>query len=262
MWVDRGAIISQPAFTVTVVDTVGSYSSYSASISANMLAAAQSWAQYFVGVGMIDIQVNIEPTLGNGVLANATSSTSVHPGQIVNGLDVYQWGTISELVSGIDPNGAAPDIIVNVAANYLTSSYWFDPNPFDANHLIPAGSYDAVSIFMHELGHAWGFNGWSDLDTGAHPSSNGVPYGSMFDTWVENNGGTICFTGPTAEQYFGGAVPLAPGSIMHLGIASDLMNPYAFLGTASSISLLDLAIFQTLGRADQSQFSGIDRVTH
>ena len=43
--------------------------------------------------------------------------------------DIYEQGAAYEIRTGIDPNGADPDIRIRIGTAYLTNELWFDPNP-------------------------------------------------------------------------------------------------------------------------------------
>ncbi len=80
--------------------------------------------------------------------------------------DVFEWGTVSELKTGVDPNGAAPDVIITVDPIYLTGELSFDPTPFDNLRDVVRNKTDAINVFLHEIGHGLGFNGFTDAVTG------------------------------------------------------------------------------------------------
>jgi len=106
---------------------------------------------------------------------------------------------------------------------------------------------------MHELGHAFAFNGWMDDITGIMPGN----YQSTFDEKVNFLNGNFFFTGSRATAIYGSSVPLTYGNHGHLGNSSprpgsdlipDLMNGVVFnRGTRYYISPLDVAIFADTG---------------
>ena len=85
---------------------------------------------------------------------------------VENGKTVIYEGAIAELRTGVDPNGAGADIEVSLPPNYLANSLWLDPDPVTRAAQVAAGKFDAVSFFLHEVGHALGFNGRGDAATG------------------------------------------------------------------------------------------------
>ncbi len=239
-----------PAFTVAFNDPGSAHSAYYSDIQSNLLAAANTWADVLPGSGTIDIMVDFtnQPTLS----ASSAASQYVHT---TGGISVYEMGAIYERQTGIDPNGATPDVYLHIGTSFLANSLWFDPHPVNRFETVPANQVDAVSAFLHELGHAWAFSGWRDPSTGALATS----YESTFDEHVINVGGVLYFTGANADAFYGGDVPLTAGNFMHFGnsvasglpgsdLLTDLMNGVNFLdSTRYYISPLDLAALQDMG---------------
>jgi hypothetical protein len=230
-------------YTVSVNDPTNSPKA--GALGAVVTAAAAQWSRWIRGGGTLDIQVNVATTsVGR---ANGGAATSTYVGMDGSRL-VYENGTISELRSGRDPNGAAPDVIITVDPNYL-STLWLD-----ANSVAPANMTDGLSVFMHEIGHALGMQGWRSPTDGSLPN-----YESTWDRLVVVNGDhTASFVGTHAVANFGGPVPVTSLSngqqYNHLFNSEterggqDLMNGIVFrYATRYDISTLDLAIMQDLG---------------
>lgn len=217
-------------------------------ISAALLAAGAEWSQYIVGNARLDVQVIVDSTISRAAARSATSSYLFHNGQV----SLYDQGAAAEIRTGIDPNGLTADIELFLSPSYLANELWFDPDPLARTAPVPTTRTDAVSVFMHELGHAIGFNGWRDERTGALPG-----YASQFDALTVFDGTNFFFHGPEAIKEYGAPVPLTYGNIFHLGnnaprpgsdLRSDLMNGVVFQrGTRYDISRLDLAIMSDLG---------------
>jgi hypothetical protein len=120
---------------------------------------------------------------------------------------------------------------------------------------VPIDKTDAESIFTHEFGHIFGFNGNRDQSTGALVSN----IESTFDALVSVLNNSPYFIGSNAENAYGGPVPLTVGNMYHVGNQSgpgaelatypaDLMNGVVFYrGTRYTISALDTAIAADLG---------------
>jgi hypothetical protein len=253
------AAAASPAPRIEVVfdDPAGAYASYYADIARVTVAAGDAWASNFVTVSSgADLTVNIVfaaiPT------ASARSLSSALVGSGLGGIGVWEQGAAYKVRTGIDANGAAPDIEVNIGiAGYLQNELWFDPAPALRSEPVPPSRTDAYSVMLHEFGHAFGFNGWLDPATGVSPGN----YESTFDQWVQPQqtvaGTGLFFTGPSAVALYGGPVPLTFGNFAHLGNAGsgtgtdlllDLMNGVVFYrGTQYDISALDLAILQDTG---------------
>ena len=158
-----------------------------------------------------------------------------------------------ELRTGDDPNGPQPDVLVQLSPEYVTDELWFDPDPNRRTAPVDPGRTDAVSVLLHEIGHALGFSGWIDQVTGEFPSN----FQSLFDSNIVRDGEDFFFIGEQAQRQYGGPVPLTFGNPGHLGnesprpggqLVSDVMNGITlFRGTRYSVSQLDLAILQDLG---------------
>jgi Ca2+-binding RTX toxin-like protein len=233
-------------FNVSISDPLAAATSYHSAIMSTALAAAQKWAQYLSGTASIQIEVRIGQLATNR--ADGGSATSVYVGE-EGGISIYEQGAAGEIRTGVDPNGASPDIIINVDPDYIRDVLWFDPTPNDSGADIPSNRTDAVSVFVHEIGHGLGFNGWRHWTTGVLPGN----YMSTYDADVVMVNGRPYFTGATAQGLYGGPVPLTYGNLTHYGNATGagsdllggLMNGVVFYnGNRYDISFLDLAILQ------------------
>lgn len=246
-----------PRIEVVFVDPSTSYSAYYADLQRSTVAAGQTWSAHFAG----DFS-GVELTVSINFAAISTSSGrslgSGYVGTTGEGMTLWEQGAAHELRTGFDVNGALPDIEFNIGAfGYLQSELWFDPDPLLRSAVVPADRTDAMSVLLHEWGHALGFNGWMDGNTGALPGS----YASTFDNQIAAQtgpGGTVLvFRGPQASSLYGGPVPLTFGNYAHLGNSSglggadlmpDLMNGEVFYrGARYEVSALDLAILADLG---------------
>ena len=238
-------------FDVSFVDAAGTYSSYYDSIRSNLTAAGNQWLAAFQGP-MANTTLTVQIGFGSMATANGRSATSSLLGKF-GGLDLYEQGAAAKLKSGLDMNGAAADIEFNIGTDYLQNNLWFDPNPVAQAAIIPASRTDARSVFLHEFGHAFGFNGWRDGNTGALPGN----YQSTFDALVQPLGGALYFTGAAAQAVYGGPVPVTMGNYAHIGnnaplsgadLIPDMMNGVVYYySTRYQISALDLAMMQDMG---------------
>ena len=111
-----------------------------------------------------------------------------------------------------------------------------------------------MSFFLHELGHALGFNGRGDGNTGIVSGQ----FMSTYDTLVATSGGFPVFTGANAVAAYGGPVPLSTGivnSYVHYGrVTADGLDlglmegsTYAPSGVRWYVDVLDLAFFRDMG---------------
>ena len=126
------------------------------------------------------------------------SLTSVYV-TTIDGIDIFEQGAAAEIRTGVDPNGATPDIEIEVGLGYLADELWFDPDPWSRLATAPIDRIDAMSVMLHELGHALAYNGWMDGCTGELPGN----YASTFDQWVAFDGSDLVFNGPAATVAWG-----------------------------------------------------------
>lgn len=230
-------------FSVTFNDPGSTYSAYYAGLEAVTIAAGDEWASYIDGNSSIEVQIQF----ANVPTANATSVETVYR-RTVEGIDIYMAGAAAEILTGNDPNGTAPDLVITVGTTYLTTELWLDPTPYIHTDPVPENLTDAYSVMIHELGHGLGFNGWHSYTDGSLPGD----YASTYDQWVIFTGGNLYFTGPQAQAVYGGPVPLTYGNSAHVGndlprpgseLIPDVMNGVVFQrGLRMHLSALDLAI--------------------
>ena len=237
-------------YNVTFVDPSGPYASYYPAITAALQAAGAEWNRHLVGSGSLEVEISMAniPTM---------DGTSVTNGFVRNNgtRDIFEQGAAYEVRTGIDPNGADPDIRIRIGTAYLTDQLWFDPNPQTRTAPIPANKIDAISVLIHELGHAFVFNGWMNGTTGQLPPT----YMSTFDEHSSFDGTNLYFNGAGATGRYGGPVPLTYGNYGHLGnnaprpgsnLLLDLMNGVVYYyQTRYFISPLDSEIAKDSGIA-------------
>jgi hypothetical protein len=120
---------------------------------------------------------------------------------------------------------------------------------------VPGDKLDAMSVLLHELGHALAFNGWIDPRTGRNDGS----FASTYDRWVTFDGTDFFFNGPAATKAWGRPVPLAKtnNNYHHVcdkpagrdaPLKADLMNGVVLeYGKRYAIGDLDLAILADCG---------------
>ena len=241
------------SFQVSFDDPGAVYASFYDRITASVISAGTEWAGYLGSSYRAKLQVQLSfADIATASGASFTSSLS----SVRGGISTYEQGAAYEMRTGIDPNGATPDIQITLGRNgYLQNELWFDPSNGKHSVPVPLNRTDARSVFLHEFGHAFAFNGWRDGSTGALPAD----YQSTFDALVTTRSvagqNQLFFTGSTATSLYGGLVPLTFGNYGHVGtgadlIPGDLMNGVAFSrGTRYHVSPLDLAILRDTGFA-------------
>ena len=244
---------ARAAITFTVSfsnDDGGQYADYYSSITSNLVAAAQTWAQYFPPT---DTTIAIEVQFTDDTTASCSSETSYYV-DTVDETNIFEQAATTKVRTGFDQNGDdTPDIVMQLGTNYLVQDLWFDPDPLARVDSVPDDKNDAMSVFTHELCHAWAFTGWIDQFDGTFPGD----YESTFDVWTRFDGANFYFTGPEAEAIYGGPVPLTYGNVFHVGndsprpgsdLIPDLMNGVVFhFGERYYISSLDLAMCADAG---------------
>ncbi|MGH8174619.1 MAG: hypothetical protein ACREPX_15875, partial [Rhodanobacteraceae bacterium] len=178
-------------------------------VTSHLRAAGEGWVNHLLIAGprTIDIRVSIAdiPT------ANGASASTGFVG-VLDGRDTYEQGLAYELRTGIDPNDGDQDANIAFGLTYLRNELWFDPDPAARTAPVPANRTDAMSVALHELGHAIAYNGWADLNTGEPPAT----YWSTFDSWMIPGQPTL-FAGPAASDAWGSLPDLTVGNLMHWG---------------------------------------------
>jgi hypothetical protein len=182
-------------------------------------------------------------------LYNVPLKGEKHDGKLVT-----EEGLLHKLRTGEPRRELGPDVEMAFDPDYF-KTLWFDPDPRTRKAPVPGDKLDALSIFLHELGHAIGFNGFMNPSTGAFSGE----HMSTYDRWVTRNGDEFFFNGPAAVKLYGGPVPLARRSnnYHHVGdnvpsvdplLRYDLMNGvHMEYGRRYSISPLDMAILEDCG---------------
>jgi hypothetical protein len=238
------------SFNISIDDPFGAYYPYHDLIQASVQAAGGLWDYYIEGFN-VDLDVIVR---FSDAIARATGRSLASSFVRNNGIyDVYEQGAASEIRTGVDPNGREHDIELVLNPDYLVRELWFEADPVLRAAPVPADRTDAVSVFMHELGHAFAFNGWMNDFTGVMSDR----YQSVYDELIDFRGGSFYFTGSGAARTYGSPVPLSYGNITHLGnlfpgpgsdLIPDLMNGVVFYrGSRYNISPLNIAILADVG---------------
>lgn len=211
----------------------------------DMQAAWAMWSSYLApSSASLEVDFHIVSGYANrgGGRALATSPEVTSDNKVTAAA-----GSVFELRTGQDPNGESPDIEVFFDGDFLTKWYWIDPLDGSTK---PPNMNNLVEVIAHELGHALGFNGFSDWATYALGS-----YGTRFDRLIQIQNGLPYFVGEQAMALYGGAVPLTAGNVFHVGntttpLNTDLMNGLVFrTDVRYLVSALDVAILSDMGTA-------------
>ena len=252
------------SFQVSFDDPGAAHASFYDRIRSNLVSAGSEWAGYLGSSSSASLQIQL--SFADIATASGSSVANSYVG-LRSGLSTYEQGAAYEIRTGSDPNGAAPDIRMTIGDHgYLQNELWFDPSPTRQSVAVPTNRTDARSVFLHELGHAFVFNGWRNGQTGALPGG----YQSTFDALVKpgtsNGQSQLYFTGSSARSLYGGLVPLTCGNYGHVGnsaprpganLIPDLMNGVAFSrGSRYHVTPLDLAILSDTGFPVIAQAAG------
>lgn len=242
---------------VIFADPAASYTPYYADLERLTVAAGHSWLQHLAGdAPAFDLTVSIG--FASIATASGRSTTTGFVGSTADGSTLWSQGAAYELRTGIDPNGAAPDIELLIGIDgYLQNELWFDADPLSRSAAVPAHQTDAMTVLMHEFGHALGFNGWLDAASGAAAGRTLSTFDALVQPMATPLGTALFFTGAQAMAVYGGPVPLTLGNYAHLGndiaglgldLVPDLMNGVVFYrGVRGDISALDLAMLADTG---------------
>lgn len=199
---------AQVAFPVSFDASAGVLSDTErAQLASHLQEAGRRWVAglYVVGPRSIEIEVRVDP---GAARANGGSATSAFVG-VVGGRNTFEQGAAHELRTGEDPNGVLADIRIGINTAYLRDELWFDPDPVARTAAVPVSRTDALSVALHELGHALAYNGWAD--------GRGIPpdtYWSTFDRWMLAGSPTL-FDGSNVVGTWGSRPDLTTNNIHH-----------------------------------------------
>lgn len=195
-----------------------------------------------------------------------------------NAPQVNTWYPVAlaNTYAGVDLNGSDPEIDSVFSSTF---SNWY----FGTDGNTPGGTYDFVSVVLHELGHGLGFTGSMRVQGGLGNWGYGTAYPFIYDRFTENGAGqallsfpnnstalasqltsgSVYFDGPNANAANGGSRPrlYAPGSwqqgssYSHLdestfpgGTTNALMTPQISSGEANhNPGPIALGIFKDSG---------------
>lgn len=222
-------------------------------IHSHVTTAVHDWVSRFqTSDCTITVKFHIKswPSRGTGrSFVSAPYNDEKHDGKYVS-----EEGAAHEIRTGKDPNGDKPDIEMFFDPAYFRL-LWFDPEPTARTAPIPRDELDAYSVILHELGHAFGFNGFRHEKTGKVRGE----WMSAYDRWVQFDGKNFFFHGPKAVELYGRPIPLArtlnnyhhvaeKGATSDRELTEDLMNGITLKWAHRYyISPLDVAILGDCG---------------
>ncbi len=140
------------------------YTGFTAAAQAAFQAAVDVWASQITSTVPISIAATYTP-LGPGILGQAGPHSFRR--NFPNGLtNTWYPVALANKRAGFDLDTAAPDIDAQFSSNF---SWYFgtDGNP-------PPGTYDFMTVVLHELGHGLGFLGLTDYTTASGEAARGA----------------------------------------------------------------------------------------
>jgi hypothetical protein len=213
------AVRAQVQFPVGFeASAAGLNSTERAQLTSHAQAAGRFWVAELdlSGARSIEVVIGIDdarPTAGGSSVTSAFVANAA-------GRDIFEQGAAGELRTGTDPNGATADIRIVFNTNYLRNELWFDPAPLERVATVPANRTDAMSVLLHEFGHALAYNGFANLADGQPPAT----FWSTFDRWmIPGPPLPVRFSGPRAVASFGSNPELTTNNIFHWGNAVQRM---------------------------------------
>ncbi len=221
--------------------------SYASALVADVKQALDAWLTHLGGLGTLTVQVNLMDDGQNGLLADGAPTLDAVVGT-EDGRTLIESGAVYELSNGTHLGGGSSDITIDVNAAYLGQEY------LGTGADVPAGQYDGLSLFEHEIAHGLGFGGETS-PTGSLDAT----YETGWDHDLASVGGTEVFTGANATAANGGVLvnvtTLDNGEgYAHLANsaadpnAQDLMTGLGLpTGVRRPISAVDLGILADIG---------------
>ena len=220
------------------------------SLHKDIETALNSWLEHIEARGAVSLVIRFDPTEKGRATGRSVRSSFLKE---VGGHRIYEQAVVAKLLNRVDKPSNDFDIELIIDPGYL-KELWFDPEPTRRISSIPRNKLDAVSVFMHEIGHALAFNGWLDQTTGKI-TSRGL---SSFDRNVRFIKDKFYFYGPHTMKVYGGPVVLGKSrnNYHHLGdtmdddsrLVDDLMNGVVMkYQKRYFVSKLDLAVLKDCG---------------
>ncbi len=146
--------------------------------------AVDIWASQITSPVPINVVATWEP-LGTGILGSA-GPTEVWLGRSIGAnaqQNVWYPVGLANKLAGRDLNTGAGDIEASFSSNF---GNWY----FGTDGNTPLGTYDFVSVVLHELGHGLGFVGSMRVSGSQGSWGYGSAYPFIYDNFAENGKGT------------------------------------------------------------------------
>jgi len=240
---------AQPTFAVTIDDPQNLFGLHGPWLRDMALAAANLWGQHLDSSASIEIVIHPDAGVPRGYGRSFVATFR----ETVNGLFIVDQGMGAEVRTGIDPNGTDPDVEIAFNPAYVFGQFWYDPEPASRSTPVPGNRLDALSVMLHEIGHALVYNGYINDFDGSYPHN----FRSTFDVLTTFDGANFFFTGQSSTDHHGSPPPLTFGNTDHWGnlaprpgadLIPELMNGVVFtFGTRYHVGPLDRAVIADCG---------------
>jgi hypothetical protein len=245
-------------YQITVSDPNGTGASISAVLTADLARALDVWSSSVDGQGTLNVTLSFQQTSTGRFAGGVGGVVTVAP-------NVVETSALYELTTGQHAPGTTTDINIIVDTGSAYTNYLDLSTNLTTQSTVPSGKYNPIELFLHELGHSFGFIGYY--------SQSGAPLGatrSIYDTMLRFGAdGTATLTGTNVEAVYGSPVPITTNSstgqnYYHFGttqsdiarapadmvdpLSRDLMNGIVYVfGYQYTVSALDLAVMRDLG---------------
>ncbi|MEZ5892050.1 MAG: calcium-binding protein [Parvularculaceae bacterium] len=233
-------------WTISIGATNGASQSQINQVMSVVQDAAAYWGRYLdFGGATLDVTFNIV-SLGVSTLAQAGSEFALD--HMSGGADVYEALTIRELRTGVDGNGASPDIEIDINKDVILAGDFFYGGLANGN--VPYSKYDLFTVLLHEIAHGLGFLSFDPAAPGASITT--------YDEQVIQSAGQYFFTGANAVSIYGSNVPLDVEPSHLKDSLLDVMRPALENGNRIILSALDVAMLADIGLRIRLPTSGAD----
>ena len=225
-----------------------------------MKAATTMWSWYLTASDVtLDMEIDIDNSDYSGnTLAEGGPHGYFRSKTDFQGATVWFPDAVVELHNGQDFNAGVTDLFMTLTVDAIRNQLYFKPDVGASltPYTVPFNKYDALSVFLHEVGHGLGIDSLSDSVSDPTFATDKTPY----DLYIDSNSR---FNGPNALAAVAGrTIQLDPKSLAHFSesgsFASDLMSTTVPEGTRVRISALDVGVLQDLSVPIRAATSGDD----
>jgi len=119
--------------TVDVLGGSPTARSFDRAIASNVAAALDLWTRHLAGGAAIEVEIELTDHVALAGGHSLTSGFVRHDGD----REVYEQGVAYEIRTGMDPNGAAADLRIQLNSDYVANELWFDPKPKQRGTIVP-----------------------------------------------------------------------------------------------------------------------------